>query len=404
MLLDSAVGDQDRQALEALVVDNPDLARLEALLDRFNILEALGVVRRELSHSHFLAYLLDPQQPHGLGDTFATRLLQSVLSEHRGEKLPVTPLDLDLWDLGEITVQREWRNIDILLVDEVHHLIVLIENKIDTTEHSDQLRRYYASVQERYSGWRVLALYLTPTGEAPSHAAYLSVGYGTVCVLIETLAEQYASTLGTDVRTLLLHYAQMLRRHVVSESEIAELCRRIYAKHRRALELIYEHRVGPQAAVMEVVRGLVQQLPEVVLDEPKKTSPALLRFTLQGWDIPMLRAGEGWTASRRMLLFEIDNWSERCILSLYVGPGPQETRQRLLAIARHGGPLFKITRASATRWNRIYNYTLAPTSAYKTADPAELEQEVRTHWEEFRQQHLPTLAAVINAELADWPT
>lgn len=30
--------------------------RLEALLDRFNILEALGVVRQELRHSDFLAF------------------------------------------------------------------------------------------------------------------------------------------------------------------------------------------------------------------------------------------------------------------------------------------------------------------------------------------------------------
>jgi hypothetical protein len=171
--------ESDRRALEALVVDNPDLARLEALLDRFNILEALGVVRRELSHSHFLAYLLDPRQPHGLGDTFATQLLQAILREHRGRDLPVTPLDFDLWDLGGMTVEREWRNIDILLAHEGHRLVVLIENKIDTTEHSDQLQRYHEIVRERYPGWRLLALYLTPTGEAPSHEAYLSVSYSS---------------------------------------------------------------------------------------------------------------------------------------------------------------------------------------------------------------------------------
>jgi hypothetical protein len=38
----------DLQALAALG-DNPDLACLEALLDRFNILEALGVVRHPRS-------------------------------------------------------------------------------------------------------------------------------------------------------------------------------------------------------------------------------------------------------------------------------------------------------------------------------------------------------------------
>lgn len=57
----------DRQALTALVVDNSDLERLEALLDQFNIFEALGAVRVELRHSDFLAFLLNPKQSHRLG-------------------------------------------------------------------------------------------------------------------------------------------------------------------------------------------------------------------------------------------------------------------------------------------------------------------------------------------------
>ncbi|HEU5368889.1 MAG TPA: PD-(D/E)XK nuclease family protein [Ktedonobacterales bacterium] len=64
-----------RKALEALVVDNPDLERLEALLERFNIFEAIGAVRQEVRHSDFLAFLLTPQQNHGLGDAFLKRLI-----------------------------------------------------------------------------------------------------------------------------------------------------------------------------------------------------------------------------------------------------------------------------------------------------------------------------------------
>jgi hypothetical protein len=54
--------EQDLKALEAFVVDNPDLERLEALLDQFNIFEAIGVVRQELRHSDLLAFLLDSQE------------------------------------------------------------------------------------------------------------------------------------------------------------------------------------------------------------------------------------------------------------------------------------------------------------------------------------------------------
>jgi hypothetical protein len=46
---DSLPNHQDLKALETFLVGNKDLDRLATLLDRFNILEALGVVRQELT-------------------------------------------------------------------------------------------------------------------------------------------------------------------------------------------------------------------------------------------------------------------------------------------------------------------------------------------------------------------
>ena len=75
----TAILDEDRKFLEALAVGNPDLERLESLIARFNMFEALGVVRQELRHSDFLAFLLDPRGSHGLGAAFARSLLQRIL-------------------------------------------------------------------------------------------------------------------------------------------------------------------------------------------------------------------------------------------------------------------------------------------------------------------------------------
>ena len=68
------------QALQAFAdtVQNPDLLRLESLLKRFNLFEAMGVIRQELRHSDLLACLLDSSQSHGLGTIFLTELLQAV--------------------------------------------------------------------------------------------------------------------------------------------------------------------------------------------------------------------------------------------------------------------------------------------------------------------------------------
>ena len=54
----SELGEKEQKhLLEDFVVGNPDLARLETELAQFNLFEAIGVVRSEVRHSDFLAYL-----------------------------------------------------------------------------------------------------------------------------------------------------------------------------------------------------------------------------------------------------------------------------------------------------------------------------------------------------------
>ena len=57
--------DADLRALEKFAAGNEDPGRLEALLGRFDIIEAIGVIRQELlRHSDLLAFLLDPGKSH----------------------------------------------------------------------------------------------------------------------------------------------------------------------------------------------------------------------------------------------------------------------------------------------------------------------------------------------------
>ena len=179
--------------LKALVenfpVDNRDLERLEALLDRFNIFEATGFIRQERRHSDFLAFLLDPKGNHGLGDAFVKSLLQRVLLTAGNVPISVTPEELEQWDLNRMEVRREWQYVDILLLDGDHKLAVIIENKIDSGEHSGQLQRYLEVVGQHYRGWRIIAVYLTRGGDPPSHECYLPVAYDLVCEVIDSLAE-----------------------------------------------------------------------------------------------------------------------------------------------------------------------------------------------------------------------
>jgi hypothetical protein len=128
--VEGSQADLDLKALEGSLVGNRDLERFETLLDRFNILEALRVVRQDLRHSDFLAFLMDPRRNHGLEDAFVKQMHQKALMMAGDANIPVTPIELELWDLGRTEVRREWQRLDVLLLDEDHKLTVVLENKV----------------------------------------------------------------------------------------------------------------------------------------------------------------------------------------------------------------------------------------------------------------------------------
>jgi len=105
------------KALEAFAADT-DLLHLESLLKRFNLFEAIGVIRQELRHSDLLATFLDPGQSHGLGTLFLSELLHTASPSADG------------LDLHQARAVREWHNVDILIVNDASRLVIIVENKI----------------------------------------------------------------------------------------------------------------------------------------------------------------------------------------------------------------------------------------------------------------------------------
>jgi hypothetical protein len=385
----------DLQLLQALVVENPELERLESLLDQFNVFEAIGAVRQELRHSDFLAFLLNPRQSHRIGDVFVKRLLQKALSLSE-QTLQITPIDLDIWDLDDVEIRREWMNIDILILDELHKLAVVIENKVFTVEHSNQLQQYKLIITQQFPDYRVVGLFLTPEGEPPSDTSYIPISYDLVCRSIEELSASHASTIGQDILTMMRHYTQMLRRHIVNESEIADLCQKIYHKHQRALDLIYEYRPDLQASLSEFLVEMIRQTPGMIIDHSSKS---YLHFLPGEWDIPFLQGGQGWTRSGRILLFEIYNGANVLKLNLSIGPGPTENRQSLMDMAAAYEPPFKRAfRALGKMWNNIFSRTLLTASAYEEKGLDELEDEIRKKWNHFVAHELYAMNEIISAE------
>ncbi|NOZ55674.1 MAG: PD-(D/E)XK nuclease family protein [Calditrichaeota bacterium] len=389
-----------RALLEAFVVENRDLELLEALLAEFNIFEAIGAVRQELRHSDFLAFLMDPAQNHGLGDAFLKRLLKRVLI--RADNPPISAVEIDVADMQDAIVLREWRNIDILVHDAEDHFVCAIENKVGSGEHSGQLSRYRDIVTSEFPDHRALFIYLTPEGDGPSEEAYISLSYGEVADLVDTVRETHESTLGADVSTLMKHYTAMLRRHIVSDSEIAELCRRIYRRHKQALDLIFEHRPDLHWDIAEYLKGLIEDQRDVgfVLDHSNKS---YVRCALLEWDeVGVLKRGRGWTPTGRILLFEFRNSSNRLTLNLVIGPGPDPIRQILHQTALRHPRIFRgVSKRLYPKWTTIYKAAFLRGEDYEESDFEVLTDKIDKAWKKFLTDDLPAIRKIITE--TGWP-
>jgi hypothetical protein len=362
-------------------------------MTEFNIFEALGVVQQELRHSDFLAFLLDPSRNHGLGDAFLKRFLKCVLKDAADPPLGVA--DIDAADMRRAIVEREWQDIDILVCDPAKRLVCAVENKIGSGEHSDQLRRYRETVSDEFPGYCQVLIYLTPEGDEPSDEKYISFSYGGVARLMDATLKAHESTLGPDVRTLMVHYIKMLRRNIVSDDEIGEPCQEmIYRKRKRALDLIFEHRPDDiQSDLAEVAKGLIEKAKPHGLRIREHSNKSNIGFDLD------------WRVSSSLLYFEFTNDSDKLVLSLLVKHSEEVSQPILQAVRQfgfHPKPFQGADGRPSDAWTIIYEKSFLTKKDYKRADLESLKETVQGKWQEFLSRDLPKIREAING--IEWPS
>ena len=185
----------------------------------------------------------------------------------------------------------------------------------------------------------------------------------------------------------------------MAESEIRKLCQDIYRKHKVALDKIFEHVPDQRDDIRGMLESLIKAQAELCLDDCSKTG---ICFGLAEWDkSPKLKQGEGWTSTKRILLFAFTNLTDSLVLHLYIGPGPKETRERLFNLARTS-EVFKPAQALRQKWNNIFRRSFLSQKSYEEADAATLESEIRKHWDKFIKDELPKIAAAIRAAKWIW--
>ena len=314
---------EDKTAIENLIKD-PNLRKLESQFGGFNIFESIDAVRRELRHSDFLAFLLDPSANHQLFDRFIKPFLFRVAEKTDA----VSVIDIDLLNYDDIQIRREWKNIDILIVSEQSEFVCAIENKIDAGESKDQLGDYFKAVKSHFPKCKKqLFVFLTKEGiDASDDNAdtWISFSYSEVFDTLKQLLNEHKETIGQDIHFAISQYKEIIERHIMTHTTITKLCQAIYKEHKQALDLIFENKPD---ALLEIKDHLENHLKDksayygIEVDHSTKT---YVRFSAKDWNqskYPFLRCKDSkWTDSRHVLLFEIVNRSQRIVVDLVIGP------------------------------------------------------------------------------------
>lgn len=265
-----------QQELKKFLLDIQCLDSLREWSEKFNLFDILKISKAEIRHSNILAWLLDPNGNHGLGDKVLRRFIQELVQQ---EQCPLTEegkAHAQRMELNDFSVLREYRHTDIFAVSQKEKFLICIENKIFSKEHDNQLPRYYDEIKKNYPHDTSLFIYLTPNRDLPSgeedQKFWQPMGYDEIIEIINTAKEGKA--LSPDVEMVIRHYIEAVERYVMGDKELEKRCKEIYAKHKQALDLIFEYRDDNARQVADYIKEWCKKKAnngELIFDESRAT-------------------------------------------------------------------------------------------------------------------------------------
>ena len=221
--------DDLKQNLTNLLKDEK-LEEINESVSGFNPFRVLKLEHYEIRHSNFLAWLLNPQESHGLGDVFLEKFLEKI-KEKNDTIIPPENIN--------ITIKREWQNIDILI--EGKGFVCVIENKIYSGENGTQLENYEEIIQKEFPHKTAYFIYLTLNKETPSDEKYKNITYsGSILQILEDIIITN-SVIEKPVRSFIEQYKDILEYDLQLKDETNnETISEISERHKTILDYLYE--------------------------------------------------------------------------------------------------------------------------------------------------------------------
>lgn len=254
---------KDVLALNKLIVNNKEFEMLNAKLNIFNPFKVLKIDTFEIRHSNVIAWLLSPNGNHGLEDKVLKKVLSEIILKSQNVDIKKSAMEIYLGDFLDTVIFREWNHIDIMAVSEKNKIVLLIENKIYSSEHDNQLTRYLCRVKEEYDGYDIIPVYLTLEGDNTiDDDKWETFDYGSIYRILKNLIKLYKDNLNDKIIDFIGYYLKTLEDITMQDEEVVNLCKMIYNKNKEAIDLIIKY--GKQSAMLAAGEEFVEKNKNII--------------------------------------------------------------------------------------------------------------------------------------------
>ena len=196
----------------------------------------------------------------------------------------------------------------------------------------------------------------------------------------------------------------------MSDSEIAELCRKIYFKHRQALDLIIEHRPDLQSEIAVEIKKLLNpriESNEIFADFWNK---GYTSFGAKHWENKLgIVIGRG---SRILIYFQFENLPGSLIMRVQIGYGNNkdknkeicqrnaEIRQKIFDLLQKQdySKFFKKTKLNRS-YTTIYNKQILNKIDYEDGDIENIIKKLQDFWQDFSKNDFVAITQIISENI-----
>lgn len=307
----------EKQQVINFALNNDKFELLTARVNRFNPFKILKIEDHEIRHSNVLAWIFNPNENHNFDDRILKRFLLKVLLKPANDEILENMdfiYELQQKSFMDMKVYRELKNIDLVLISEQQQIVIFIENKVYSDEHSNQLTRYYEYIKKTYPSYQMIPIFLTLEGKEASNKNYFSASYDDLLETLDFIINHFNDRTSSDVITFLQYYVTILKEKYVVDESLKRLCKEIYQENKDVIDMIYS--IGNEIDMEPAIAQFIEKYDDIV---PVIQKSRAFWFGIKPFLKARKNASDSWGGGFP-ICFWFSDYNGNLKLTLEVGP------------------------------------------------------------------------------------